>query len=304
MRPNAPRHARLRPPDPEVMAVVAAIEECAPAKINLSLHVLGRRADGYHEVESLVVFARTGDRIAAHAADELKLDLSGPFGDALKGEGDNLVLRAARLLASELGREACGHLQLEKNLPVASGIGGGSADAAATLRALVRLWSADIDARRLAAIALSLGADVPVCLEARPAFMRGVGERVERLDGLPDFALVLVNPGIAVPTASVFRELAASPLAEDFTASEAPKVSTLDALVAWLHVHGNDLEPPARRIAPAIGDVILAIAATSGCRLARMSGSGATCFGLYANESEARAAAAALARPGWWVAAG
>ncbi|MEN6543366.1 4-(cytidine 5'-diphospho)-2-C-methyl-D-erythritol kinase [Parvibaculum sp.] len=286
------------------MGAAPTVGEFAPAKVNLSLRVLGRRGDGYHELESLVVFAKTGDVITAGAADDLELDLSGPFGAALEGEGDNLVLRACRLLASELGREAGAHLHLEKNLPVASGIGGGSADAAATLRALARLWNAELDEGRLAALALSLGADVPVCLDARPAFMRGLGERIERLDGLPNFTLVLVNPGIAVPTAAVFKALAAPMLADDPAATEPPTASSLDGLVAWLGAHGNDLEPPARRIAPVIGDVITAIGATKGCRLARMSGSGATCFGIYANEGEARAAADALARPGWWVAAG
>lgn len=284
------------------MSAAASVEEFAPAKVNLSLKVLGRRNDGYHELESLVVFARAGDRLTARAAADLSLDISGPFGATLAGEGDNLVLRAGRLLASEFGREAGAHLMLEKNLPVASGIGGGSADAAAALRALARLWEIETSEERLAALALSLGADVPVCLDARPAFMQGRGERISRLENLPGFALLLVNPGVAVSTAAVFKALAAPVLAKDFAASKTPKFSTLDALVAWLHANGNDLEAPARGIAPVIGDVIAAIGATRGCRLARMSGSGATCFGIYASEDEARVAGAAVARPGWWVA--
>lgn len=284
------------------MGAVASVEEFAPAKVNLSLKILGRRNDGYHELESLVVFARAGDRVTARAAADLSLDVLGPFGARLAEEDDNLVLRAGRILASELGREASARLMLEKNLPVASGIGGGSADAAAALRALKRLWDADISEDRLAALALSLGADVPVCLDARPAFMQGRGERIARLQALPHFALLLVNPGVAVSTASVFKVLAAPVLAESPIASDVPRLSTLDALIGWLEANGNDLEAPARGIAPVIGDVIAAIAATKGCRLARMSGSGATCFGIYASEDEARAAAEALARPGWWVA--
>ncbi|KAB7739903.1 4-(cytidine 5'-diphospho)-2-C-methyl-D-erythritol kinase [Parvibaculum sedimenti] len=285
------------------MNAAASVEEFAPAKVNLSLKVLGRRSDGYHQLESLVVFARAGDRLTAHAAADLSLDISGAFGAMLAGEGDNLVLRAGRLLASELGREAGAHLLLEKNLPVASGIGGGSADAAATLRALKRLWDADVSEEQLAALALSLGADVPVCLDARPAFMHGRGEQIARLEALPHFALLLVNPGVEVSTACVFKTLAAPIVAELPTASEAPRFSTLDALIGWLEANGNDLEGPAREIAPVIGEVIAAIGATRGCRLARMSGSGATCFGIYASEDEARGAADAIARPGWWLAA-
>lgn len=284
------------------MSVPTPVEEFARAKVNLSLEVLGRRGDGYHELQSLVVFPDIGDRVTARAADDFSLTLEGPFAGALKQEDDNLVLRAARLLARETGRTGA-NLVLHKNLPVASGIGGGSADAAATLRALARLWGVRIEARVPASLAFTLGADVPVCLEARPAFMWARGERLARLAGLPHFALLLVNPGVAVSTAAVFKTLGTPPLAEMPTVVERPAFATLDDLLEWLAAHGNDLEAPARGLAPAIGEVLTAIAATQGCRLARMSGSGATCFGIYATENEAQAAADAVARPGWWVAA-
>ncbi len=284
------------------MTPVASTEELARAKINLSLKVLGRRGDGYHELQSLVVFVDVGDRVTAMPAAEFSMALEGPFASALTEDGDNLVLRAARLLGGEMGR-AGAHVALCKNLPVASGIGGGSAAAAATLRALARLWGVRIEEHMPAALAFTLGADVPVCLDSRPAFMWARGERVARIAGLPHFALLLVNPGVAVSTAAVFKALGAPALAEMPTVVERPAFASLDVLLEWLTVNGNDLEAPARSVVPAIGDVLAAIAATKGCRLARMSGSGATCFGIYATEDEARAAADAVERPGWWVAA-
>ncbi len=279
------------------------VEERARAKINLSLKVLGRRADGYHELESLVVFADVGDRLRAEPSRDISMTLAGPFAAALAGEPDNLVLRAARSLREVLGVAAGARLTLEKNLPVASGIGGGSADAAAALRALMRLWRVNAGEDALARIALALGADVPVCLDRRPAFMRGLGDLVQRIDVPARFSFVLVNPGVGVATASVFKMLQAPPLGEMPAPRALPSFDTLDALIGWLRENGNDLEAPARGLAPEIGAVIAALAATPGCRLARMSGSGATCFGIYADEAEARAAAAIIARahPGWWV---
>lgn len=285
-------------------AGIEPVEERARAKINLSLKVLGRRADGYHELESLVVFAEAGDTLRAEPSRDISLTLAGPFAAALVGEADNLVLRAARSLREAFGVSAGARLTLEKNLPVASGVGGGSADAAAALRALRRLWRVDADEAALARIALGLGADVPVCLDARPAFMCGLGDRVTRLDVPARFSLVLVNPGVGVATASVFRMLQAPPLGEMPAARALPAFDTLDGLIGWLHENGNDLEAPARRLAPEIDAVIAAIGSAQGCRLARMSGSGATCFGVFATEAEARAGAARLARahPGWWMA--
>ncbi|MEQ9196723.1 MAG: 4-(cytidine 5'-diphospho)-2-C-methyl-D-erythritol kinase [Parvibaculum sp.] len=279
------------------------VAEPAHAKINLSLRVPGRRGDGYHELQSLVVFAGICDRLTAEASDELTLGLTGPFGDILAGEADNLVLRAARALRDAAGVTAGAKLTLEKNLPVASGIGGGSADAAAALRALMRLWDVALEEEALAALAVSLGADVPVCLDTAPALMTGRGERIVRLPALPPFWLVLANPGRALSTASVFRELAAPPLDSEPEEGALPAFATLDGLAAWLRGQENDLEAPAIRLVPEIGEAIAALAATVECRLARMSGSGATCFGLYPCEAEARAAERILAaaHPDWWI---
>lgn len=279
--------------------------ENAFAKINLSLRILGRRADGYHELQSLVVFAAIADGIEALPATELTLDIEGPFAATLSGDPDNLVLRAARGLRDLCGVGGGARITLEKNLPVASGIGGGSADAAATLRVLMRLWNVSPDETALARLVASLGADVPVCLQPSPALMNGIGEKILRLPRLPDFWLLLANPGMALSTAAVFRALAAPPLAVAPEAARLPHFATLDDLVSWLRTEPNGLEGPARALLPQIGDVIGEIAATPGCRLARMSGSGATCFGIYSSESEANSAARALAaaHPDWWVVA-
>lgn len=271
--------------------------ETARAKINLSLRVLGRRADGYHELSSLVVFAGVGDRLSFKAADHLSLDVTGPFGASLHEEADNLVLRAARALRAASGCAKGAHIVLDKRLPVASGIGGGSADAAAALRGLSRLWGVSADLEELA---LGLGADVPVCLESVPALMEGIGERLRPVPPLPPLHLVLVNPGVGVSTGEVFRLLAAPAL---------PDRLPVDVLwreggfFDWLAARPNDLEAPSRKVCPEIGGVIEALAATRGCLLARMSGSGATCFGLYADEGSAGTAAQGLRErhPGWWI---
>jgi len=278
------------------------LSELAPAKINLSIKVMGRRPDGFHEIQSLVVFADCGEKLSGEKANELSLDVTGPFAGSLAGEHHNLVTRAATLLGEHLELPLDGHLTLEKHLPVASGMGGGSADAAAALRLLGRLYGRTLEHHELAALALCLGADVPVCLEAKPAFMWGKGELIKRLADVPDFWMLLVNPGVAVSTGDVFRLLNAQETVETEVSPPLPQWSNLDALVEWLAAQGNDLEGPARKIAPVIGDVIAAIAETDGCRLARMSGSGATCFGIYADEKSARAAEAAIkaAHPDWW----
>ena len=280
------------------------VTEDAFAKINLTLRILGRREDGYHELRSLVAFARIGDRVTAAHADDVSLDVTGAFAPALGAETDNLVLRAARALRDLAGVTAGAHLTLEKNLPVASGIGGGSADAAAALRALMRLWKIEPDKTSLVTLAASLGADVPVCLASSSALMWGVGEKIARLP-LPAFWLVLANPGIALSTPAVFRELAA-PLAEIPSDPPLPAFASLDRLVRWVADEGNDLEAPAIALAPAVSEVRDAIAATADCLIARMSGSGATCFGLYPSQAAASEAARALAtaHPGWWIAAG
>lgn len=277
------------------------VEELAPAKINLDLHVTGRRSDGYHELDSLTAFATLGDRLALHEHDRLELEVTGAFAGMLAVEPDNLVLRAARRLAAWAGRVAAVRIVLDKRIPVAAGLGGGSADAAAALRGLCRLWRLRPAPGDLVALAAGLGADVPVCLAARPARMRGIGERVEPWDDLPPLAVLLVNPHAPLATAAVFGALDA--------VRQAPRAwpppCAPDAFLAWLRAGNNDLEAPARRILPQIGDVLALLAAQQGCALARMSGSGATCFGLFATAAARDAAAVAIgrARPGWWLAA-
>ena len=268
------------------------MREFAPAKINLALHVTGQRADGYHLLDSIVVFAGVGDWIAVAPADGLSLTVTGPQRAGLTGD-NNLVLRAARALG------VAAALELEKHLPVASGIGGGSADAAATLRALCTLRGM---AMPDAAAVLALGADVPVCLAGIPVRMQGVGDVLTPLRALPDCYVVLVNPGVAVATPAVFKAL---PRKDNPPMAAMPACGSAMELAAWLAGQRNDLEAPAMTLAPVIADVKAALQAQHGCLLARMSGSGATCFGLFATEDLAKAAAAALRQdaPAWWVAA-
>ena len=276
---------------------MADLTEFAPAKVNLALHVTGRRADGYHLLDSLVVFADAGDVLHAAPADALTLDVTGPFAQALAGTADNLVLLAARALAATNGIVPRARITLEKHLPVASGIGGGSADAAAALRLLARLWGVPAAPP---ALALALGADVPVCHAGRPARMGGVGEVLSPAPHLPGCFILLVNPGVAVATPAVFaarRGGFSVPLALPAHWPDAT------AMAEDLGRHANDLEAPATALAPVIGEVLATLRTLPGALLARMSGSGATCFALFASAEAAQAAAAAL--PGrWWVQAG
>ncbi|HYZ64009.1 MAG TPA: 4-(cytidine 5'-diphospho)-2-C-methyl-D-erythritol kinase [Acetobacteraceae bacterium] len=269
-------------------------QERARAKVNLFLRVLGRRADGYHLLDSLAVFPDAADVLLAEPADGLSLELDGKFATAL--DGDNLVLRAARALSSASGVTAGARLVLHKNLPVASGIGGGSADAAAALRLLARLWRVAVPASELNTVALALGADVPVCLLSEPARMGGIGELLGIAPILPASGLVLANPGAPVSTAEVFR-------ARDSAYSEPallpPRWPDAASMADDLARIGNDLEAPAIRLCPAIGDALDWLRAQPGCLLARMSGSGATCFGLFAAAEEAQAVAQGIP-PGWW----
>lgn len=288
--------------------------EAAPAKINLALHVTGRRADGYHLLDTLVTHGGAADLVSAalapaqagDGAPRITLTITGRFGARLDAGPDNLVVRAARLLADAAmgagARPGDVALSLDKQLPLASGIGGGSSDAAATLRLLNRLWRLELSRNDLARLALPLGADVPMCVWGATLRARGIGETIEILPALPELALVLVNPGVAVATPAVFRALATRdnpplPALPD-------RFADLDALVGWLAATRNDLQAAALTVAPAIGAALAALAGQPGCRLARMSGSGATCFGLFADRTAADAAAMAIAaqRPGWWVA--
>jgi len=273
-------------------AADTAVHEAAPAKVNLALHVTGRRADGYHLLDSLVVFAEAGDLLDARPAAQTRLRVTGPMAAGVPDDDRNSVLRAAALIGVTAG------ITLEKHLPAAAGIGGGSSDAAACLRALARL--ADV---ALPTGVLALGADVPVCLLARAGRMRGIGETVEPVDALPAIDAVLVNPRVPVATPEVFarlerRENAGLPLA-------LPRWRDAADCALWLASQRNDLEAPARALCPRIGAVLEGLRATRGCALARMSGSGATCFGLYPDATAARQAAARIAaeRPDWWVVA-
>ena len=268
------------------------IVEIAPAKINLALHVRHRRPDGYHELETLFAFLRDGDRILLDRAEEASFAVTGPFANALAGEGDNLVLRAARLFADAFGDPGPLAITLDKHLPVASGIGGGSADAAATLRALARLSGFAPDRPELFAIAEQLGADVPACLLGRSAVGMGKGEQLEPVDGVGGTPVLLVNPGVAVSTGPVFRA---------WDGVDRGGIGGGDLLQRAI-AGRNDLEPPARGIAPVIGDVVAMLQAQPGVTLARMSGSGATCFALFATAADRAAASQAigLAQPDWW----
>ncbi len=267
-----------------------AVERIARAKINLALHVTGRRADGYHLLDSLVAFADFGDVVRVEVADSLGLTVTGPMGAGLSAGPDNLVLRAASLM----GRGAA--ITLNKRLPVASGIGGGSADAAATLAAMAALYGCDLPS---AAEVLALGADVPVCLSGVAARMQGIGEKITPV-ALPPGYLVLVNPGFGLGTADVFRAM----VKRDNPALPEPEgLHDTAALAAYLHLCRNDMEPAALGLAPEIGTVIAALAGQKGCLLARMSGSGATCFGLFEDWDLAFASVKtlSLSNPNYWV---
>lgn len=278
------------------------IREAAPAKINLFLHVGMRRADGFHSLQSLGVFTDLGDVVEMEEAADLSLSVQGPFAGGLAGETDNLVLRAGRSLRKEGALGGSGaRLTLTKNLPVASGIGGGSADAAAALRGLSRLWSAGD--KNLHAIAAALGSDIPVCLDSVPAFMEGRGEILRPVQCMPLVPMLLVNPGVPVPTRDVFAALETRSGVE-MTLPGGHFQDTAD-LLRFLDSTRNDLEVPAIRLQPAIAEVLKAMAALPGALLARMSGSGATCFGIFADDDCCQRAARTLkhAAPDWWVAA-
>lgn len=277
----------------------ATLVEHAPAKVNLALHVTGRRADGYHLLDTLVVFTGAGDRVSVCDADTDAFHVEGRFAGGLQDESDNLVLRARDLLRELAGNGSPVFIMLEKNLPIASGIGGGSSDAATTLRALRKLWGLSTDDMQLKQAALSLGADVPMCLAATPLVARGIGDELEPATGLPPLAMVLVNPGVAVPTPAVFRALANR---ENPPLPALPARCGFNDFTAWLAPTRNDLQAPAMSVAPVISDVLAALE-NSGAALARMSGSGATCFGLFGSVGQAERAAASIAaaEPSWYV---
>ena len=269
-----------------------AIEARAPAKVNLTLHVTGQRPDGYHLLDSLVLFADLGDRLRVADGPGLRLSVEGPLAEGVPSDDSNSILQAARFLgADDL------HFTLTKTLPSAAGIGGGTSDAAAALRAVAELRGLDLPAD-----VSPLGADVPVCLLGRAARMEGIGEKVTPVAGLPGMFAVLANPGVAVSTPAVFRRLAQR--ANPAMPAELPIFSTARDLAQWLATQRNDLEEPAIAEEPVIAEVLKALSALPGQLLSRMSGSGATCFALFETRAEAEAAAKALQQdhPDWWVA--
>lgn len=262
------------------------LSDFAPAKLNLFLHVLGRREDGYHLLESLVSFASVGDRLWLEPSAPLGLGVSGPFSAELASEGDNLILKAARAFVAHVSGARTGAFLLEKNLPIASGIGGGSTDAAAALRLLARLNGVALDDPRLMDAARTLGADVPVCLDPALRLMRGIGHELgPKLAARPVPAL-LVNPGVGVPTGPIFVRLGLKPGERRVDAGE----------------ERNDLAPPAITLAPVIGQVLDTLGAQPGVALSRMSGSGATCFAVFGDDAARNAAFKALTPQGWWLA--
>ncbi|MGX9146201.1 4-(cytidine 5'-diphospho)-2-C-methyl-D-erythritol kinase [Mesorhizobium sp. 128a] len=274
----------------------------APAKINLALHVTGRRADGYHLLESLAVFTRFGDRVEIEPADSDRLAVSGRYATSVPIDDSNLVVKAREALRRQAGKQSTPvAIRLEKNLPIASGVGGGSSDAAAVLRGLVQTWGLDISEAELARIGLTLGADVPMCLAAKPLVARGVGDELSLLRNFPALALVLVNPGVAVSTQDVFNALEKR---DNEPLPPMPRSFDFHSVRNWLEITRNDLGAPAQAIQPPIGRA-LSLLNRAGSGFSRMSGSGATCFGLFETGNVAKRAAAEIRsrEPDWFVAA-
>lgn len=285
------------------------ISEIAPAKLNLYLHVGGVRADGLHELASLFVFTDIGDEILVDIAPEgeFSLEITGPFAGALAqfNRHDNLVYRAAQLLRDETGSKSGARMKLVKNLPVAAGIGGGSADAAAALKALNTVWSLDLTIDQLCELAFRLGADVPACLYQHPLLVSGAGEKIDPGPALPPLYVCLINPGVATPTGPIFKRF------DDANPSPASPeqvcgldAGTLDAVISGLKSGRNDLQAPAIQTVPEVGAALDYLAKQPDCLLARMSGSGATCFGLFATRRAADAAGRSVSMSGWWAQSG
>ena len=290
----------------ERSAAPRLIRETAPAKINLYLHILGRRDDGLHLLDSLVAFADVADELTAMPAADVALDITGPFAGELRSGSDNLVLESARSLAAALGMAEGAHFTLTKNLPVAAGLGGGSSDAAAALRALARLWGVELGDERVMAVARKLGSDVPVCVEGRPAFISGVGHDIEPAPELPKAHVLLVNPGGGLVTKDVYgvfarcREIGARESVERMRGA----IADVHALADALYERTNDLTTAAGVLAPQVPAVLSFLESLPGALVVRMTGSGPTCFALFA-EMNAAAKAAEACRvhdPGWWVA--
>jgi 4-diphosphocytidyl-2-C-methyl-D-erythritol kinase len=281
-----------------------ALREPAYAKVNLTLHVLGKRSDGYHELESLVAFADYGDTLSFKPGPADSLRLEGPFAEAL--DGDNLVLKAKHAVEGWLGRPIHGDFRLTKNLPVAAGLGGGSSDAAAAIRLLLKAYSGKAQVEAFSGRSAAIGADVPVCLHHRAAWMRGLGERVTPAAFVGALPAVLVNPGVKLPTAQVFKMLGApafKPGASNGASLADEEFKTPEIAARWLEQGRNDLEAPAIACEPAIKTVLETLRRQDGCLLARLSGSGPTCFGLFQSAGMAKNAAdlIAVSHPAWWT---
>jgi 4-diphosphocytidyl-2-C-methyl-D-erythritol kinase len=281
-----------------------ALRDIGWAKLNLTLEVLGRRADGFHELRSLIGFAGLGDQIDFEPGGPLELIVEGKFAHALTG--DNLILKAARAVRNGVPGAKLGRFRLTKQLPVAAGIGGGSADAAAALRLIARANPEIVSGSVLTALAPTLGSDVSVCLASRPALIGGRGEHVEPINDFPHCGVLLANPGVPLATDTVYAALQAEALREaPQPAAGPPKLSGFDDLIDYMLPRGNDLEPGAARLVPKIEEVLAALVTLPGARIARLSGSGPTCFALFATEDEAKLACTILSaqRPDWWIAA-
>lgn len=291
---------------------VPVLQDQARAKVNLTLRVVSRRVDGYHELESVVAFADCADRLTLQPGVPLGLSATGPRVAECGATSDNLVIKAARLLGERVPDLRGGEFALDKQLPIAAGIGGGSADAAAALRLLAQTNDLALDDPRLIDAARKTGADVPVCLASQSCIMTGIGENLLPL-ALPAMPVVMVNPRVAVATKDVFAALGLRNgqlrvgVTDVVTAPKWPdKSAPLDAWIAVLRAGTNDLEAPAKKLQPVIGEVLALLGKAAGVRLARMSGSGATCFAIFADAAAAKAAAQAIAaaHPDWWVHAG
>ena len=276
------------------------LAELARAKVNLTLEIKGKRPDGYHELESLVLFADFGDLVDYRPGGAFSLSVTGPFAAAL--QGDNLLERAARIYAELTGSDPGGAFSLAKHIPVAAGLGGGSADAAAALRILAAQGK-PVERPALLAAARRIGADVPCCLSASAAIMTGIGDKLQLLAAVAPVPAVLVNPMMPLSTSDVFSELGAAPLVAPPVPPAIPKFAGVADLAAYAQARGNDLEAPARRLLPVIGDILTALDAAPGSLLSRLSGSGPTCFALFADMADALAAADAIRHehPGWWI---
>lgn len=284
---------------------MTVLRDAARAKLNLTLEVLGRRADSYHEVRGLVAFTELGDSLELEPGRNLELAIEGPFASVL--HGDNLITMAAEAARANAPGVWLGGFRLLKALPVAAGLGGGSADAAAALRLLARANPGALSPSALAEIAARIGSDVTACLKGRPALMTGRGETVTAVRGMPACGVVLVNPGLPLATANVYGALNAAPFrGKEPQAAQVPDFGgSFPRLIGYAAPRGNDLEAAAMRLAPIIGEVLAALKRLDGARLVRMAGSGPTCFALFATEDEAKGAAVLLtaAHPKWWVAA-